>query len=97
MSVFPVTFGAYWFISAYVVMVIVAPYINILLDATSARQLWGAAVPIAMDYLYLAYSESREHMGFTDASYLCSLSHRGFDSSTKIACLAYVGISRWRS
>ena len=73
MSVFPVTFGAYWFISAYVVMVIVAPYINILLDATSARQ-HGALLCLSLWITFIWHILNPANTwAFTDASYLCTL------------------------
>ena len=73
MSVFPVTFGAYWFISAYVVMVIVAPYINILLDATSARQ-HGALLCLSLWITFIWHILNPANTwAFTDVSYLCTL------------------------
>ncbi len=57
---FPCDIQAYWFISAYVVMVIVAPYINILLDATLLASASTGLLCYRFGYhLYLAYFESQ--------------------------------------
>ena len=71
-AVFPVLFGEYWFISAFVVMMLFAPFINVVLDVMNRNQVM--ALTGTMFFVTFIWKFINPGMNyFADWGYLCSV------------------------
>lgn len=88
-SLLPITFNAYWFISAFFVMILLAPFINTLFDVLSRRQtavLIGIMVWIT--FIWRLFNPQMQY--FTDVAYLCTVFMIGSAIQRFQDCLAHV-------
>lgn len=71
-AVFPVLFGEYWFISAFVVMMLFAPFINVVLDVMNRNQVMALTGTIFfVTFIWKFINPGMNY--FTDWGYLCSV------------------------
>lgn len=71
-TLLPIVFNEYWFITAFVVLMLLAPYVNILLNALNKRQTSSLIMlNIAVTFLWKFANPSIQY--FTDVSYLLAL------------------------
>ena len=71
-AVFPVLFGEYWFISAFVVMMLFAPFINVVLDSMNRSQVMVLAwMVVFVTFIWKFINPAMNY--FTDWGYLCSV------------------------
>lgn len=71
-SFFPITFNAYWFMSAFCVLILLAPFITILFDQLSKRQtLVLISIMFWMTFVWKLLNPTNQY--FTDVIYLTTI------------------------
>ncbi|RBP97476.1 symporter [Bifidobacterium aemilianum] len=71
-AIFPVTQRAYWFISAFFVVMAIGPFINVLLDNITERQAWILA-GIVVWVLFFWFFLNQNLRYFNEVSYLLAV------------------------
>ncbi|MBW3083762.1 acyltransferase [Bifidobacterium phasiani] len=92
-SLLPVTFNEYWFIGAYIIMIVLSPFMNMIAEHASYRQFLGLiAVSVWVIFIWRLLNPQIGY--FTDYGYLCCvyligvLIRRYADRLPKISLLA---------
>lgn len=71
-SFFPLTFDLYWFVGAYIIMIILSPFLNILVEHTNFHSLLELiAILLFVVFIWRLLNPSIGY--FTDYGYLCTV------------------------